>query len=577
MPDQKIENMLNLALNATEEERVRSLDLNVGFNKEDQVWDLIVRYHGDILHLETPQIQIAELYAGYAIVTIPERMISEFALQPEIEYIEKPKRLFFSVNQGKTASCINPLQSGEKMLNGKGILVAVIDSGVDYFHPDFQNEDGSTRILNIWDQTGQGNPPKGFKEGTEYSREQINEALQAENKEEGRKIVPVRDVSGHGTQVLGIAAGNGRASNGRYRGVAWASDILVVKLGQPRPDSFPKTTELMEALAYVAQKAEEYEMPYVVNLSFGNVYGSHDGLSILETYLDQMAQIGKSVIVIGTGNEGETGGHTEGILKLGQTEQVEFGIGEYEGALNLQLWKEYEDDFDIVMVHPSGQKIGPFQKRLGTQRYVAGNTELLVYYGTPSPYSTSQEIYISFLPINAYVDSGVWSIQMIPRTIVTGRYDMWLPEISVLNPQTRFYKPIPRTTLTIPSTARGGISVGAYDSRLFSYAPFSGRGYTRDNSQVKPDLVAPGVNIMTTAVNGGYVRVTGTSFAAPFVTGAAAMMMQWGIVEGNDPYLYGQKVKAYLRKGAVHLPNFEEWPNPTVGYGALCVGDSLPF
>lgn len=276
MPDQKIENMLNLALNATEEERARSLDLNVGFNKEDQVWDLIVRYHGDILHLETPQIQIAELYAGYAIVTIPERMISEFALQPEIEYIEKPKRLFFSVNQGKTASCINPLQSGEKMLNGKGILVAVIDSGVDYFHPDFQNEDGSTRILNIWDQTGQGNPPKGFKEGTEYSREQINAALQAENKEEGRKIVPVRDVSGHGTQVLGIAAGNGRASNGRYRGVAWASDILVVKLGQPRTDSFPKTTELMEALAYVAQKAEEYEMPYVVNLSFGNVYGSHE-------------------------------------------------------------------------------------------------------------------------------------------------------------------------------------------------------------------------------------------------------------------------------------------------------------
>ena len=176
MPDQKIENMLNLALNATEEERARSLDLNVGFNKEDQVWDLIVRYHGDILHLETPQIQIAELYAGYAIVTIPERMISEFALQPEIEYIEKPKRLFFSVNQGKTASCINPLQSGEKMLNGKGILVAVIDSGVDYFHPDFRNEDGSSRILKLWDQSIPGNPPEGYIRGTEYTKDKIEEA-----------------------------------------------------------------------------------------------------------------------------------------------------------------------------------------------------------------------------------------------------------------------------------------------------------------------------------------------------------------------------------------------------------------
>ena len=487
MPDQKIENMLNLALNATEEERERSLELNVGYDKEDKVWDLIVRYHGDLSRLETPQIQIAQLYAGYAIVTIPERMIPEFALQPEIEYIEKPKRLFFSVNQGKTASCMNPLQSGEKMLNGRGILVAVIDSGVDYFHPDFRNEDGSTRILNIWDQTGGENPPKGFKTGTEYTREQINEALNAANEAEGRKIVPVRDLSGHGTQVLGIAAGNGRASNGRYRGVAWESDILVVKLGQPRPDSFPRTTELMEALAYVTQKAQEYGMPYVINLSFGNVYGSHDGLSILETYLDNMAQIGKSVIVIGTGNEGEAAGHTEGVLQSGQPKLVEFGIGQYELSLNLQLWKEYEDDFDLVMIHPSGQKIGPFQKRLGTQRYVAGNTELLVYYGTPSPYSTSQEIYISFLPIGTYVDSGVWGVQLIPRTIVTGRYDMWLPEAGVLNPQTRFYQPVPQTTLTIPSTARGGISVGAYDSRLLTYAPFSGRGYTRDNNQVKPE------------------------------------------------------------------------------------------
>lgn len=576
MPDQKMENLLNLALNATEEERERSVELNVGYDEEDNVWDLIVRYHGDILRLATEEIKIAELYTGYAIVTIPQNLIPYFASQPEVEYIEKPKRLFFSVNQGKAASCINSLQYGEKILNGRGILVAVIDSGVDYFHPDFRNEDGTTRILNIWDQTIQGNPPEGYQIGTEYTSEQINEALRAPNETEGRKIVGTRDLSGHGTQVLGIAAGNGRASEGRYRGVAWESDILVVKLGQPRPNSFPRTTELMQALAYVANKAEEYGKPYVVNLSFGNVYGSHDGLSLLETYLDNIAQIGKSVIVTGTGNEGEAGGHTEGILQSGQTELVEFGVAPYELSLNLQLWKEYEDDFDVILVHPSGEKAGPLQKRLGTQRYVLGDTELLVYYGTPSPYSTAQEIYISFLPIETYVDSGVWGIQLVPRNIVTGRYHMWLPEEGVLNPQTRFYKPVPQTTLTIPSTARNTIAVGAYDSRLLSYAPFSGRGYTRDNNQVKPDLVAPGVEITTTAVNGGYTKVTGTSFAAPFVTGAAAMMMQWGIIDGNDPYLYGQKVKAYLRKGAVHLPRFDEWPNPTAGYGTLCVKNSLP-
>lgn len=448
--------------------------------------------------------------------------------------------------------------------------------GVDYFHPDFRNPDGTTRILNIWDQTGQGNPPKGYRIGTEYTKEQINEALSAPNEAAGRKIVQTRDLSAHGTQVLGIAAGNGRASGGRYRGVAWESDILVVKLGQPKPNSFPRTTELMQALAYVAQKAEEYEMPFVVNLSFGNVYGSHDGLSILETYLDNIAQIGRSVIVTGTGNEGETGGHTSGTLQMGRIEEVEFGVSEYELSLNLQIWKEYEDDFEIILVHPSGRKTGPFQNRLGAQRYVLGDTEILLYYGAPSPYSPTQEIYLSFLPIGTYVDSGVWAIQLIPRNIVTGKYDMWLPEQGILNEQTRFYQPVPSTTLTIPSTARNTIAVGAYDSRLLSYAPFSGRGYTRDNNQVKPDLVAPGVDIMTTTVNGGYTRVTGTSFATPFVTGAAAMLMQWGLIKGNDPYLYGQKVKAYLRKGAVHLPGFSEWPNPTLGYGTLCVSDSLP-
>ena len=576
MQDQKIENLLNLALDATEEERERSLELNVGYEKESKMWDVIVRYHGDLMRLANEEIKISELSAGYAIVTLPEHAIEYFAQQPEVEYMEKPKRLFFAVNQGKAASCINPLQSGSEPLNGRGIQVSVIDSGVDYFHPDFRNSDGTTRILDIWDQTINGNPPKGYQNGTEYTREQINQALREQNEEEGRKIVPTTDISGHGTQVLGIAAGNGRASEGRYRGVAWESDILVVKLGQPRPDSFPRTIELMQALDYVTKKAAQYQMPFVINLSFGNVYGSHDGLSLLETYLDNISQIGKSVIVTGTGNEGATGGHTSGMLQMERTEIVEFGVSNYELSLNLQLWKEYEDDFDVILVHPSGEKAGPFQKRLGAQRYILGDTEILLYYGTPSPYSAAQEIYFTFLPIHTYVDSGVWSIQLIPRNIVVGRYDMWLPEEGMLNEQTRFYSPVPDTTLTIPSTARGTIAVGAYDSRLLSYAPFSGRGYTRDNAQIKPDLVAPGVDIMTTAVNGGYTRVTGTSFAAPFVTGAAAMLMQWGIIDGNDPYLYGQKVKAYLRKGAVHLPRFQQWPNPTAGYGSLCVKNSLP-
>ena len=157
-----------------------------------------------------------------------------------------------------------------------------------------------------------------------------------------------------------------------------------------------------------------------------------------------------------------------------------------------------------------------------------------------------------------------------------GRYDLWLPSASTLNSATRFLRPDPEITLTIPSTAALAISVGAYDDAYQAYADFSGRGFTRLTNQVKPDLSAPGTDIPAPRPGGGYTRVTGTSFAAPFVTGSAALLMEWGIVNGNDPYLYGEKIKAYLRRGARQVPGMEVWPNPMMGYGRLCVRNSIP-
>lgn len=594
--DQKIENLLNLALEASDAEREKSLNLDLGYNRRERTWELIVRYHGDIWKFQDQVKEILTLSGGYAIVTINEDRIDWLSGQPEIEFVEKPKRLFFSVDQGRSASCVNPLQTGEYNLRGQGVLVAVIDSGVDYFHPDFRNEDGTTRIMAIWDQTAVqksaedgtaeekplsenisaengpavyaavGNRPAELVRGVEYTESEINEALAAGTREAGYRIVPTRDVSGHGTEVLGIAAGNGRASGGQYRGVAPESRILVVKLGAPG-QSFPGTVELLLALDYVIRKASELGMPVAVNLSFGNVYGSHDGTSLLETYLDMAAGMWRSVICVGTGNEGNTGGHVSGFLQEGEESSIEFGIADSEPTINLQLWKSYVDRFQIILVHPNGETFGPLQERLGAQRILAGRTEILVYYGEPKPFSTAQEIYFDFIPRGNYVDAGVWKIRLIPQEIVEGRYDFWLPASGVLNPNTRFFAPTVNTTLTIPSTSRNIVAVGAYNSRLMTYAAFSGRGYTRDGGQIKPDLVAPGVGITTTAVGGAYTSVTGTSFATPFVTGAAAMMMQWGIVEGNDAFLYGEKVRAYLQRGATRIPAMIGYPNPIVGYG----------
>lgn len=578
---QKAENLLNLALDATSEEREKSLELEVGYQPLDQEWDLIIKYSGNLEAVREIASSVTELSNEYAILTVPESRIEQLMRVPQIEYIEKPKRLFFEAANGKRASCILPVQAAPLKLYGKGILTAVIDSGIDYSHPDFRNTDGSTRIRALWDQSIAGNPPEGYFLGTEYTQDQINAALQEPTKIRQEQVVPSRDVSGHGTSVAAIAAGNGRGSvGGIYAGVAPESELLIVKLGNPRQGGFPRTTELMQGVDYVLRKALEYRMPVAINISFGNTYGSHEGTSLLERYLDDMSNYWKSVICVGSGNEGTSAGHTSGMLKEREEQRVELGVQQREPALNVQLWKSYVDEVDISVIGPSGVRVGPISERLGTQRFRIGGTEILLYYGKPSPYQTNQEIYFDFIPTGSYIDSGVWQIVLTPRKVVTGIYQMWLPSQSVLNQGTAFLNPVSSDTLTIPSTASRVVTVGAYDARSFSYADFSGRGALEKNAEMwvqKPDLAAPGVRVTTAKAGGGYGEYSGTSFAVPFVTGSAALLMEWGIIRGNDPYLYGEKVKAYLRRGARHLPGYEQWPNNQLGYGVLCVEESLPF
>nr|WP_288558265.1 S8 family peptidase [uncultured Mediterraneibacter sp.] len=515
---QKLENLLNLALDADQGERERSEELDVGYDKEENVWELIVKYSGTLEAVRQTARSVTELLNGYAVIVIEEERIGQLAQLPEVEFIEKPKKLYFQTDVGRQVSCIDIVQDMPLSLRGKGTLIGIVDSGIDYENAEFRNEDGTTRIVSLWDQSVNGRPPAGYLAGTEYTREQIDAALATEDKEVRRQMVKTSDVSGHGTAVA-------------------------------------------------------------INISFGNTYGSHDGTSLVERFLNDIADMWKNVICIGSGNEGASAGHVSGKVRRQISETVELAVQQREPALSIQIWKSYVDEMGVSVISPSGRQAGPFYEFLGAQRYILGDTELLIYYGEPKPYSVKQEIYLSLLPGKQYIESGVWKIVLTPGRIVDGEYQMWLPTQTSLNMGTAFLQPNSMSTLTIPSTASLAVTVAAYDARTFSYADFSGRGpagmYEGENV-LKPDIAAPGVRVTAPVPGGGYQSFSGTSFAAPFVTGSAALLMEWGIVRGNDPYLYGEKVKAYLRKGAKQLAGYERWPNALLGYGALCVRDSLP-
>ena len=493
---------------------------------------------------------------NFGIVTIPVDKIIDLALVPTIQYIEFPKNLYTTDFESNRASCITQI-SKVNGLNGKGTIVGFLDTGIDYTHPAFINSDGTTRIEYIYDLS---------LGGAVYSKAQINEALNTENPYD---IVPSRDDVGHGTHVAGIACAGGNISS-KYYGVAPESSIIMVKVAR---GLFTLSTEIMKGIKFLIDKSKELNMPLAINISLSTNDGAHNGSSLLEQYISTVSTLERVTIVIAAGNEGEAAHHVGGNLE--GINDIYFNVSSEEATVVVNLYKSILPSLSIELISPSGGTTGEIAVKEGFQEGTIGNSRYSIYLTGPKPFDVSGDIGIIISGINEYITPGQWKISLRKLNNYDGTFDMWLPISEGLNINTKFVNPVVYNTLGIPATVRNVISVGSYNYLVDTISPFTGRGQIFEGQYIKPDIVAPGEGIYSAIPNRSFDKKTGTSMATPQVTGAAALMMQWGIVNRNDLYLYGERLKYFLILGSKKGRRDISYPDPSWGYGELCLRDSF--
>ena len=494
---------------------------------------------------------------GYGIVTIEFDKLIDLARSKDIQYIELPKSLYFTDSRSNKAACIDRARS-EFGLEGQGIVIGFIDTGIDYTHPAFLNDDGTTRIEYIYDLS---------LNGQVYDKAQINNALKSNDP---YSVVPSNDSIEHGTHVVGIACAGGKIDR-KYYGVAPKSSIMMVKSGR---GLFSLSTNILRGVAFLITKSRELAMPLVINISMSTNDGAHNGTSLLEQYINTIAISERVTIVIAAGNEGNAAHHVSG--NLGASNVIKFEVAEDETAVVINLYKSVLPTVSLEFIAPTGGSTGSFSiEETFVEGVISGN-KYQIYNTGPKPFDISGEFGISLISEGNYIIPGVWTIILRTTNEYEGIYDMWLPISEGLNKKTKFLEPVQTGTLGIPATVPNVISVGSYNYVTKNISAFSGRGqkYSLYFFE-KPDIVAPGEGISAPVPDRSFDTKSGTSMAPPHVSGISALMMEWGIIKGNDPYLYGDRLKYYLIKGARKERRDITYPDTSWGYGEVCLYDSL--
>ena len=545
--------------------------------------DLITDYvtADELLGISPMELCIHDIDAGYAVANVNRSVIPPmsagtygYSVIPALYGLMQTGGNLFNPENLAVSGNLR-VQNPPLSLQGNGVVIGFIDTGIRYRLDVFRREDGSSRIMAIWDQTIQdGEPPEGFLYGTEYTRADIDRALLSDAPEQ---IVPSTDTDGHGTQMASAAAGSIIDSGLTFRGAAPQADIAVVKLKGAKQylrdfyliaddAAAYQENDIMEAVRYLERMAIALQRPVVIVLGIGTNMGSHNGTSPLASYLNTVASRRSRAIVVCGGNEGDKEHHYEGVMP----DVAEVRVAQETRGFCLELWGSLPDTCAVRVRSPGGEtspEIDFRNKGDSEIDFVFENTRIIVSNVIVERDSGEQLIFFRFMDPTP----GVWNLRIYPsqdEQSGEGVFHLWLPVTSFLDTDVVFLAPDPDVTLTEPSNAAQVITVSAYNGIAGSWFAQSGRGYTKSGI-IKPDLAAPGVQV-TTALG----TVTGSSMAAALAAGCVAQFMEWAVVDGNVPTVSGRGIKSYLILGA-DRPDGIVYPDNRWGFGRLDINGTF--
>lgn len=544
----------------------------------DDYYDILIDYLG-AYPLGSP-VCMQRICEQYDIAYYSREGIPELNLQ-DYPYSVIPKCFAPTDLSALEASGILRLQNASLDLNGQGVLVGFVDTGIDYTHPAFRREDGSTRILGIWDQTiREGAPPGGYLYGGFYDEAAINAALQSEDP---LRIVPCTDEDGHGTFLAGVACGSPDAA-AEFSGAAPLASIAVVKCKQAKPylREFYRIADgavcyqendLMAGMAWLNQFANERRMPLIICIGMGSGMGNHGGEDAISTYADELGRRRQRGVVVSAGNEAAQRHHYyRSGIREGEEEEIEISVGKNVSGFLMEFWASVPEIYSLSVLSPTGERVPRVPDALGGGQsfsFVFERTRLTVDYAIAGARLGAQLISLRFED----PAEGIWTVRVTPLQVIGGVFNCWLPITEFLDGEVFFLRSNPDITILTPGMSQAAVTAGAYQTAGGSAAPDSGRGNSTTGT-VKPDILAPGVGVYGPRQRGLYGSRTGTSVSAAVTAGGCAQIFQWAVVGNNLFYLNSTDLSNLLIRGAVRSPD-RIYPNTVYGYGLLDVYSAL--